>query len=138
MAKVSVPAMSHMAAPAKSLKQLIRSNQVLVGGIVSEYLRPSLFKLYRYAGFDFGFIEYEHTWFEPTMMAASILAARDIGLPIIGKLPQLDRAEISKLLEMGVTGIQLPRTESRADVEKLYDYLKYIPKGSRNCAGLWE
>ncbi len=120
--------------PRPSLKLLLRSKKVLLGGMVSEYLRPSLFKLYRQAGFDFGFIEYEHAWFEPTMMAASILAARDIGLPLIAKVPQLDRAVVAKLLECGIVGIQLPRTESRADVETLQDYLKFAPRGSRAIA----
>src|SRR5579863_6121352 len=55
-----------------TLKQLIRSNGVFVGGIVAEYARPSLFKIYERAGFDFVFIEYEHGYFEPTMLAASI------------------------------------------------------------------
>ncbi len=100
--------------PRCSLKQLLRSDRVLIGGIVSEYLRPSLFKLYRYAGFDFGYIEYEHAWFDNTMMAASVQTANDIGLPIIAKVPELSRTEVGKLLELGVIGIQLPRTESRA------------------------
>jgi len=107
---------------------------VLVGGIASEYLRPSLFKLYRQVGFDFAFIEYEHSWFEPTMLAASVLAARDEGLPIIAKTPQLERSEVTKLLEIGVTGIQLPRTESRSEVETLRSYLKYPPLGTRAIA----
>lgn len=117
-----------------SLRQQLRSDRVLVGGIVAEYARPSLIKLYKQAGFDFGFLEYEHAWFEPTMLAATILAARDNGLPLIAKLPQLDRAETAKLLECGVTGIQLPRTESRRDVETLREYLKFEPVGSRAIA----
>lgn len=118
----------------QGLKQLLRSGRVLVGGIVSEYLRPSIFKLYQQAGFDFAFIEYEHAWFEPTMFGASVMAARDAGLPLIAKTPQLDRAEIAKLLESGITGIQLPRTESRSDVETLRSYLKFAPLGTRAIA----
>ncbi len=117
-----------------SLRQLLRSQRVLVGGMVSEYLRPSLMKLYRQAGFDFAFIEYEHCWFEPTMLTATVLAARDAGLPVIAKTPQLERAEVAKLLESGVIGIQLPRTESRSDVETLLSYLKFIPQGTRAIA----
>ncbi len=136
MAKVSTQIAGDFSLPAaaRSLRQRLRSRDVLVGGMVSEYLRPSLFKLYRQAGFDFGFIEYEHAWFEPTMMAASVMAARDSGLPLIAKAAQLDRAEIAKLLECGITGIQLPRTESRSDVETLRSYIKFMPVGTRAIA----
>ena len=117
-----------------SLKQRLRSGQVLVGGIVTEYLRPSIFKIYAEAGFDFAFIENEHGWFDPAMFTASVLAARDAGLPLIAKTPQLERGDVAKLLDSGVLGIQLPRTESRLEVETLHSYLKYVPVGTRAIA----
>lgn len=138
MAKAFLPSdgesTTDAAATGASLKRLLRSKKVLVGGMASEYLRPSLMKLYHQAGFDFVFIEYEHCWFDSALMSASVLCARDIGLPVIAKTPQLDRAEIAKLLECGVMGIQLPRTESRADVETLRNYMKFEPQGSRAIA----
>jgi 4-hydroxy-2-oxoheptanedioate aldolase len=134
MAKIASRSPSTGPMPRLTLKQLIRSGEVFVGGIVAEYARPSLFKIYGHAGFDFGFIEYEHGCFEPTMLAASILSARDMGLPVVAKVPQLDRAAVAMLLESGVNGIQLPRTESRRDVETLRDYMKFAPLGTRAIA----
>ena len=120
--------------PGRHLKARLKAGDVLVGGIVAEYARPSIMKLYRQAGFDFVFIEYEHVYFDPTTLADSVLAARDSGLPVIAKTPQLERAETSKLLECGVVGIQLPRTESREQVETLRSYLKFPPAGTRAVA----
>jgi len=105
-----------------------------VGGILTEYARPSLVKLYRQAGFDFLYVEYEHVFFDPPALADLVLCARDNGLPVVAKTPQLERAEVAKLLDCGVVGIQLPRTESRAQVETLRDYLKFPPAGSRAVA----
>ena len=34
--------------------------------------------------------------------------ARDNGLPVVAKVPEQGRAETARLLEAGVTGIQLP------------------------------
>jgi 2-dehydro-3-deoxyglucarate aldolase len=102
--------------------------------MVTEYVRPSLMKLFSEAGIDFVFFEYEHTYFSPTALADTVLAARDSGLPPIAKTPQLERQEVSKLLECGVIGIQLPRTESRAQVEELRGYLKFPPAGTRAAA----
>ena len=99
-----------------------------------EYMRPSIVKLYRQAGFDFLYIEYEHGRFEPTTLADTVLCARDNGLPVVAKTPQLERAEVAKLLDCGIVGIQLPRAESRTEIETLLSYLKYPPRGTRAIA----
>ena len=118
----------------RQLKQRLKSGEVLIGGIASEYIRPSLVKLYLQAGFDFLYIEYEHGFLNPAALVDTVLCARDNGLPVIAKTPQLERAEIAKLLESGIVGIQLPRTESRSDVETLRNYLKFPPHGTRAIA----
>jgi 2-keto-3-deoxy-L-rhamnonate aldolase RhmA len=50
---------------------------------------------------------------------------------VIAKTPQLERAAVAKLLECGLVGIQLPRTECREDLETLRGYLRFPPHGSR-------
>ncbi|MSR58130.1 MAG: hypothetical protein EXS05_10690 [Planctomycetaceae bacterium] len=120
--------------PGRTLRQRFRAGGVLIGGILTEYARPSLVKLYLHAGFDFLYIEYEHGCFDMPVLADTVLCARDNGLSVIAKTPTLDRAEVAKLLESGIVGIQLPRTESRSDVETLRSYLKFPPNGSRAIA----
>ena len=110
--------------PGRQLKTRLKAGEVLVGGTIGEYARPSLMKLYQQAGYDFVYIEFEHVYFGLDALADAVLAARDNGLPVIAKTPQLERAEVAKLLECGIVGIQLPRTESRQDVETLKDYIK--------------
>ncbi len=136
MAKLNNPISKSDSAegPGRLLKRRLRNGDVLVGGMVAEHLRPSLVKLYVQAGFDFMYIEYEHGFFEMTIFADTVLCARDNNLPVIAKTPQLERAEVAKLLECGVVGIQLPRTETRAEVETLRGYLKFPPAGTRAIA----
>ena len=110
---------------------------MLIGPLLEEYARPSLIKLFQHAGFDFIYIEYEHTYFGLSDLSDTILSARDNGLPVIAKTPQLERQEVAKLLEAGVIGIQLPRTETRDQVETLLSYLKFPPKGTRAVAPGW-
>lgn len=118
----------------KTLKQRLVAGEVVFGGSVSEHLRPSVVKAYAHAGFDFVFLENEHASFDPSRMADFVLSARDNGLTVVSKLPQLERAQTAWLLEMGVMGIQLPRTETRTELETLHDYIKYPPVGSRASA----
>jgi 2-keto-3-deoxy-L-rhamnonate aldolase RhmA len=99
--------------------------------------RPPIVKIYQHSGFDFVYLEYEHTYFSPTDFADTVQSARDNGLPVIAKTPQLERQEVAKLLEAGVVGIQLPRTETRAQVEQLREYIKFPPAGSRAVAPGW-
>lgn len=120
--------------PGRQLKARLGAGEVLVGGTMSEYARPSLMKLYQQAGYDFVYIEYEHIFFGLSALADTVLAARDNGLPVIAKTPQLDRQEVAKLLECGIVGIQLPRTETREEIETLIDLIKLYPNGSRASA----
>jgi 4-hydroxy-2-oxoheptanedioate aldolase len=120
--------------PGRQLKARLKAGDVQLGGIVDEHARPVLIKLYHQAGFDFVYIEYEHVMYSPTNLADTVLSARDTGLPVIAKTPQLERAEVAKLLELGVSGIQLPRTETREQVEELRSYLKFPPAGTRAVA----
>ncbi len=115
----------------RNFKKRLRSGEVLVGGTLSEYARPSLVKLYCQAGFDFLFVENEHALFSPTDLVDLLICARDNELPVISKIPQLERAATTKLLDNGCTGIQLPRTESRQDLETLLSYMKFPPLGRR-------
>ncbi|MFP6770400.1 MAG: hypothetical protein VB859_19655, partial [Planctomycetaceae bacterium] len=46
--------------PGRQLKQRLGAGGVLIGGMLTEYARPSLVKLYVQSGFDFLYIEYEH------------------------------------------------------------------------------
>lgn len=120
--------------PGRHLKGRLKASEVLVGGMVVEYARPSIMKLYQQAGFDFVYIEYEHGYFDTPVLADTVLAARDSGLPVIAKTPQLERAAVAKLLECGGVGIQLPRTESKGQVETLRSYIKFPPVGTRAVA----
>lgn len=118
----------------RKLKQRFKNGDVLVGGMLAEFARPSLVKLYAQAGFDFLYIEYEHGYFDLPTLGDTVLCARDNGLPTIAKTPDLERAEVAKLLECGIVGIQLPRTETRAQVEALRSYIKFPPSGTRAVA----
>lgn len=122
----------------RQFRRRLATGDVLLGGCAFEMIRPSLVKLYKHAGFDFIYADNEHVLMAglPTM-ADFVLAANDNGLPVIAKCPELGRTEVARLLEAGVTGIQLPRTESRQDLQTLIDYMKFTPVGDRAAAPIF-
>ena len=115
----------------RDFKARLADGPVLLGGIVNEYLRPSLVKLYRRAGFDFIYVENEHGMLMTPTLTDFSLASRDNGLPLIAKVADLDRKEVARLLEAGAVGIQLPRTEERDQLLELLDFMRFPPRGSR-------
>ncbi|MEW6752714.1 MAG: aldolase/citrate lyase family protein [Candidatus Latescibacterota bacterium] len=115
----------------RAFRLRLQGSDVLLGGMVLEYLRPALVKIYARAGFDFIYVEKEHAFLEGPGLADFVLCARDNGLPVISKVGELNRAEVARLLEAGVVGIQLPRTQRREDLLTLVDYVKFPPVGSR-------
>lgn len=112
-------------------KRRLQQDTLIIGAMVFEYLRPSLVKIFTNAGFDFIFIEKEHGMFDYRALPDFVLCARDNGIPVISKIGQLNRAEVTRLLDCGVVGIQLPRTESRDQLLELTSYVKFPPLGSR-------
>ena len=120
--------------PGRQLKARLRAGEVLVGGTLMEFARPSLVRVYSEAGFDFLMLENEHMLFSPAAIADTVAAARSCGLPVISKIPQLERGETTRLLDCGVVGIQLPRTETREQVETLRSFIKFPPHGTRAAA----
>ena len=68
-----------------SLKRKLKEGKVAIGLTVLEWTRPSLSKIAKQAGFDFLFLEYEHTYFNEESMAGIILLGREIDLPVCCK-----------------------------------------------------
>ena len=115
----------------RAFRRRLKNGELLLGGMVMEYLRPSLVKIYARAGFDFIFVEKEHGIFDSRELPDFVLSARDNRVPIISKVGELNRAEVARLLDAGVVGIQLPRTETREDLLELVEYVKFPPLGTR-------
>lgn len=115
----------------RDFKKRLRRGDQMVGAMVFEYLRPSLVKIFRRAGFDFIFIEKEHGIFDSRELPDFVLSARDNGVPVVSKIGSLNRSEVTRLIDAGIVGIQLPRTESREQLLELANYMKFPPLGTR-------
>lgn len=132
--QVAGGAASNARQPGRRLKARLRAGDVLVGASIVELARPSLVRIYREAGFDFVMLENEHMLFGPNAIADTVAAARAEGLPVVAKVPQLERGETTRLLDCGVVAIQLPRTETREQIETLTSFIKFPPQGTRAAA----
>jgi 2-dehydro-3-deoxyglucarate aldolase/4-hydroxy-2-oxoheptanedioate aldolase len=117
-----------------SLKSMLRENRVLVGVTTQHVTTNWLARLWKHSGADFVYIEYEHSFMNEANLAEFVLACRTEGLAVVAKVPECSRTHVAKLLECGVTGIQLPWTESREQIDRLVSYVKFPPHGIRAAA----
>ena len=118
----------------KNLKAMLKEGKTVIGATLAEYSRPSLIKIYAQAGFDFVFIENEHGFFSLTQLTDIVVAGRDNDLPAVAKVGCLDRGETARLLDCGIVGIQLPRTNTRDDIDTLVSWMNFPPVGDRAIA----
>jgi 2-keto-3-deoxy-L-rhamnonate aldolase RhmA len=118
----------------KSLKTLLKQSPMLVGMTTQHVMRPWLSKVWKHSGCDFIFVEYEHGFFNEAELADFVLSCRSEGLPVVAKVPELSRTAVAKLLDSGVTGIQLPWTETKDQIERLVSLVKFPPQGIRAAA----
>jgi len=84
-----------------------------------------------YFGFDFAFIDSEHTPFTVTELREVILSARHSGVSPLVRVTRPDEIEIRKALELGAEGIIVPHVKTKEDMEICVRGSKFPPKGRR-------
>ncbi len=92
---------------------------------------PQIIECLGYYGFDFAFIDAEHSPWEITSLKESILAARFSGISPLVRVTKPDMIEIRKALEMGAEGVIIPHIHSKEEMELCVKAAKFPPKGRR-------
>lgn len=118
----------------KSLKGMLQEQDLVVGLMVQRVCSPWIAKVYADAGADFVYVESEHLFFNEADLADLVLANRLCGLPVVAKCSYVDRGHVCKLLDAGVTGVQLPMTETADQIAQIVAYTKFSPMGVRAAA----
>ena len=118
----------------EGLKKLADSVYSLRGTMLSEVEFVNYPFVIKKAGLDFFIIDNEHGSFENKTINALALNSRLADIQAIVRLPNNDRAMITKLADGGVNGFLLPMTNSKEDIEKVVEYAKYFPAGKRGIS----
>ena len=119
---------------ANEIKATLRSGKVLVGTFVMQFAVPSISTILASAGADYIIVDMEHTAFTIETVGSIVRAARGSDLPSIVRVPAIERHFISRALDVGTSGLMIPRVESAEDVENVVKYAKYAPEGERGVA----
>lgn len=117
-----------------SLKTKIESGETVLGTMLSEISTPNVARILSAAGFECLIIDCEHGYFDYSQTAAVIGICNGIRLPVIVRIPKIDRGCVTKYMDMGADGLLVPMTGTAEDIRRVVEYAKYAPLGRRGIS----
>ncbi len=114
----------------KTLKEKILAGEKIVGTHV-QLSDPAICEIVGRLGYDYIWVDLEHTYMSYKDLLCHISAAHSAGTPVIVRVPQNDFTVTKKVMEMGPDGIIFPMITSVEQAKALIDYTVYPPYGNR-------
>jgi len=89
-----------------------------------------------YSGFDYVFIDMEHTTIELESLSKLIMASEVAGVFAIVRVAGNDPVQIRKVIELGAEGVIVPHICTQKDAENAVQATRFPPEGVRGFASL--
>ena len=119
---------------ANRIKAELANNKIVCGCMVSEVRIPAIGMILDSAGLDFFILDMEHGSFSYETANDIIVSCRGLNIAPFVRVPSIEREAFQKLLDAGAPGLLLPRIETREQVERALELLRYAPLGSRGLS----
>jgi len=117
-----------------TVKQKLAEGRSVVGGTVAT-ADPEIYCAMANAGFDFIWIEMQHSPITYTDAARMIWACRGApAIPFI-RIPAPTEGDIQKATDIGALGIIVPMVDSMDEIRNAVTYAHYPPMGKRSQGG---
>lgn len=117
-----------------TVRQKLAAGQPVVGGTVS-IPDPDTYCAMANSGFDFTWIEMQHSPMSYQNVAHMIMACKGApAMPFI-RVPDATEGDIQKAVDMGAVGIIVPMVEDIQKVRNAVKFAKYPPVGKRSLGG---
>lgn len=117
------------------LRQRIENGDKLFGTLVA-LTDPAVTEILGNVGFDYLWIDTEHTAMSYKDVLCHLNAARSTGTPAIVRVPQNDLTATKKIIDMGPEGIIFPMVRTAAEADELVKMTLYPPVGTRGFGPL--
>jgi 2-keto-3-deoxy-L-rhamnonate aldolase RhmA len=117
-----------------TVKTKLAEGRPVIGGTVAT-ADPEIYCAMANAGFDFIWIEMQHSPLTYTDAARMIWACRDApAIPFI-RIPAATEGDIQKATDIGALGVIVPMVDSMEEIETAVTYAHYPPMGKRSQGG---
>lgn len=117
---------------ANTLKDKLRAGQVTYGVWLTMF-DSDLVELFGHLGFDYAVFDAEHTALDPSAARDLIRACEVVDMVPIVRVPEINRSQILRYLEIGAVGIYVPHLKTADQARELVDAVKYAPLGHRGA-----
>jgi len=114
-------------------KAKLKQGQIVIGSGVTQLRSTHVPRLFALAGFDFIFIDMEHSAFTMETVAEMILTARSVDIAPIVRVPNAEYTFVARVLDLGAQGVIVPRVNTPQQVEEIVSWVKYPPHGVRGA-----
>jgi len=115
-------------------RQRLKQGELLLGQLVLEFFTPGLGPILDAADLDFVIYDMEHGRCDIGLLEQMIASCRGSRIAPMVRVPDLNFAPLSRVLDLGARGVMVPRVETRGQTEEIVRALKYAPIGKRGVA----
>ena len=119
--------------PSRVLSKVRRGERAL--GVCLHLTDPSVYELTSLLGFDAIWMDLEHHGYSVETAGHLMRGARIGGTDIVARPGKGEFMRLSRLLEMGASGIMYPRCDSPAEAAEVVRWTKFAPIGQRGFDG---
>lgn len=110
-------------------KKIIKKEKTI--GMYVQLSDISIAKIAGLSGYDFIWVDNEHSYMTSETLLGHIMALRSADTPVIVRVPQDDLTALKHVLEMGVDGIIFPMIRTAEEANRLIASTLYPPLGTR-------
>ena len=122
------------AVPNHALAQL-RAGKLAIGLGVQQARTVAIAQIAKTSGFDWMFIDCEHSSMDLDTAAQISTAALTVGVTPVVRVSGLEHWHASRILDNGAQGIVVPHVESRQEAQRVANACRFPPVGKRSMGG---
>lgn len=112
-------------------KEKLRRGELVLGCAMQHFRTPEVARLFAAAGFDYVFLDGEHSGFDLETLQDVIAAAARAGITPIVRPAELLYSLTARLLDVGAQGVILPRVEDPKLLQEAVSWTRFPPLGKR-------
>jgi 2-keto-3-deoxy-L-rhamnonate aldolase RhmA len=120
---------------ANPARERMKKNEAALGAGIRHSRHAEIAGAMAVAGFDFLFIDLEHSSMPLDVCSQISAAALHAGISPLVRVPEGDHNLAARVLDTGALGIIMPHVESAADARTIVARQKYPPVGQRSTSG---
>jgi 2-keto-3-deoxy-L-rhamnonate aldolase RhmA len=109
----------------------LAKGETVFGCMLQAYRSPEIARTFAAGGFDYVFIDMEHSALDMETVYDMIQASLDAGITPLVRVCELLYSLFARLLDSGAQGIILPRVDDPKALEEALSWLRYPPVGKR-------